>query len=101
MQAFKDKVAVITGAASDIGRALAERCAHEGMKVVLADLDIDALTSVGAALHATGAPVFAVETDVSKADNVEVLAQRSLAAFGAIHLGNVRTIQLSMPWLCA
>ena len=46
-------------------------------------------------------PRVRVETDVSKADNVEALAQRSLAAFGAIHLGNVRTIQLSKPWLCA
>ncbi len=86
MQAFKDKVAVITGAASGIGRALAERCAHEGMKVVLADLDMDILTSVEVALHATGAPVLAVETDVSKADDVEALAQRTLAAFGAVHL---------------
>ena len=86
MQAFKNKVAVITGAASGIGRALAERCAHEGMKVVLADVDMDALTTAEAALHATGVPVLAVETDVSKAHDVETLAQRTLAAFGAVHL---------------
>ena len=92
MQAFKDKVAVITGAASGIGRALAERCAHEGMKVVLADVDMDALTTAEAALHATGAPVLAVETDVSKAHDVEALAQRTLAAFGAIHLGKTSAL---------
>src|SRR5262245_53278197 len=86
MKEFKDKVAVITGAASGIGRALAERCAHEGMKVVLADVDGDALTATAAALHATGAPVLAVVTDVSKAQDVDALAQQTLAAFGAVHL---------------
>ncbi|GAH11925.1 unnamed protein product, partial [marine sediment metagenome] len=39
MKDFKGKVAVITGAASGIGRALAEKCAHEGMKVVISDID--------------------------------------------------------------
>jgi NAD(P)-dependent dehydrogenase (short-subunit alcohol dehydrogenase family) len=86
MKEFKDKVAVITGAASGIGHALAERCAHEGMKVVLADVDVDALTATEAALKATGAPVLAVVTDVSKAQDVASLAQRTLAAFGAVHL---------------
>ena len=86
MKEFKDKVAVITGAASGIGRALAERCAHEGMKVVLADVDVDTLTTTVAALKATGAPALAVVTDVSKANDVDALAQRTLAAFGAIHL---------------
>jgi NAD(P)-dependent dehydrogenase (short-subunit alcohol dehydrogenase family) len=86
MKEFKDKVAVITGAASGIGRALAERCAHEGMKVVLADVDVDALTATEAALNATGAPVLAVVTDVSKAQDVDALAQRTLSAFGGVHL---------------
>jgi NAD(P)-dependent dehydrogenase (short-subunit alcohol dehydrogenase family) len=86
MKEFKDKVAVITGAASGIGRALAERCAHEGMKVVLADVDVDALTTTAAALQAAGSPVVAVVTDVSKAQDVDALAQRTLAAFGAVHL---------------
>jgi NAD(P)-dependent dehydrogenase (short-subunit alcohol dehydrogenase family) len=86
MREFTDKVAVITGAASGIGRALAERCAHEGMRVVLADVDVDALTATEAALKATGAPVLAVVTDVSKAQDVESLAQRTLTAFGAVHL---------------
>ncbi len=86
MMEFKGKVAVITGAASGIGRALAERCAHEGMQVVLADVDVDALTATEAALQATGAPVLAVVTDVSKAQDIESLAQRTLTAFGAVHL---------------
>src|SRR3954454_6003237 len=86
MKEFQDKVAVITGAASGIGRALAERCAHEGMKVVLADVDGDALTATAAALTSTRAPMLAVRTDVSKAQDVDALAQRTLAAFGAVHL---------------
>ena len=44
MKEFKDKVAVITGAASGIGRGLANRCAHEGMKLVLADVEEEALS---------------------------------------------------------
>jgi NAD(P)-dependent dehydrogenase (short-subunit alcohol dehydrogenase family) len=86
MKEFKDKVAVITGAASGIGRALAERCVHEGMKVVLADVEVGALATTEAALKAMGATVVAVVADVSKADDVEALAQRTLEAFGAVHL---------------
>ncbi|HHC23871.1 MAG TPA: SDR family NAD(P)-dependent oxidoreductase, partial [Desulfobacterales bacterium] len=44
MKIFKNKVAVITGAASGIGRGIAERCAREGMTVVLADIEEEALT---------------------------------------------------------
>jgi NAD(P)-dependent dehydrogenase (short-subunit alcohol dehydrogenase family) len=86
LKEFKDKVAVITGAASGIGRALAERCAREGMQVVLADMEVEALTTTEAALKATGATVLAVVTDVSKAQDVEALAQKTLQAFGAVHL---------------
>ena len=60
MQEFRGKVAVVTGAASGIGRALAERCAREGMKVVLADVEEPALMQTAAALEATGASVLAV-----------------------------------------
>jgi NAD(P)-dependent dehydrogenase (short-subunit alcohol dehydrogenase family) len=86
MQDFKDKVAVITGAASGIGRALAERCAQEGMKVVLADVEAEALTKTEASLQASGATVLAVRTDVSQARDIEALAQKTLDAFGAVHL---------------
>jgi NAD(P)-dependent dehydrogenase (short-subunit alcohol dehydrogenase family) len=80
------KVAVITGAASGIGRALAERAAREGMKVVLADIEEDALRQAAEELTATGADVLAVRTDVSRAEDVEALAQRTLEAYGAVHL---------------
>ena len=86
MKEFRDRVAVITGAASGIGRGLAERCAQEGMKVVLADVEEEALRLAEADLKAGGASTLAVVTDVSKADDVEALAQKTLDAFGAVHL---------------
>ncbi len=86
MKEFKDKVAVITGAASGIGRAIADRCAQEGMKVVLADIEAKALAQTQKEMKAGGATVLAVLSDVSKAADVEVLAQKTLDAFGAVHL---------------
>lgn len=86
MQEFKDKVAVITGAASGIGRGIAERCAQEGMKLVLADIEETALARTEQALRAAGGTTMAVRTDVSKAKEVEELAQQALKSFGAIHL---------------
>jgi NAD(P)-dependent dehydrogenase (short-subunit alcohol dehydrogenase family) len=86
MNEFKGKVAVITGAASGIGRAIADRCAQEGMKVVLADVEAEALTKTEANMKAAGATVLAVRTDVSQAKDVEALAQKTVEAFGAVHL---------------
>jgi NAD(P)-dependent dehydrogenase (short-subunit alcohol dehydrogenase family) len=86
MKEFKDKVAVITGAASGIGRAIADRCVQEGMKAVLADVEVETLTKTEASMKAAGATVLAVRTDVSQARDVEVLAQKTLEAFGAVHL---------------
>jgi NAD(P)-dependent dehydrogenase (short-subunit alcohol dehydrogenase family) len=86
MKEFKGKVAVVTGAASGIGRAIAERCAQEGMKVVLADVEEPALAQTEQALRAGGATVLAVRTDVSKAGDVESLAHKTLDAFGAVHV---------------
>ncbi len=78
MQEFRGKVAVVTGAASGIGRALAERCAREGMKVVLADVEEPVLMQTTANLEATGASVLAVPTDVAKLADVENLARRTV-----------------------
>jgi NAD(P)-dependent dehydrogenase (short-subunit alcohol dehydrogenase family) len=83
---FKGKVAVITGAASGIGRALADRCAREGMKVVLADVEAPALAQAEAELSEAGADVLALRTDVSKAEEVDALARKTLDAYGAVHL---------------
>ena len=86
MDEFNGKVAVVTGAASGIGRSLARYCAGEGMKVVLAGVEETALADTAAELQAAGATVLAVVTDVSKAGDVEVLAEKTINAFGAVHL---------------
>jgi NAD(P)-dependent dehydrogenase (short-subunit alcohol dehydrogenase family) len=86
MEQFGDKVAVITGAASGLGRALAEKGAALGMKLVLADIDGEALAGVVDALVAAGAQAIAVPTDVSDARAMEALAHRTLAAYGKAHL---------------
>jgi NAD(P)-dependent dehydrogenase (short-subunit alcohol dehydrogenase family) len=83
---FTDKVAVITGAASGIGRAMACRCAAERMKVVLVDVEGTALTQVERDILEAGGTVLAIRADVSKLSDVESLAQRTLREFGAVHL---------------
>jgi NAD(P)-dependent dehydrogenase (short-subunit alcohol dehydrogenase family) len=86
MKEFKGKVAVITGAASGIGRGIAEHCVQKEMKVVLADIEEAALRDAEQTLQSKGASVLAVRTDVSKASDIETLAQKTLNAFGAVHL---------------
>ena len=86
MQDVAGKVAVITGAASGIGRGMAESFAAAGMKVVLADIEEDALVKTTEALRGTGADVHCVVTDVSKAEQAQALADESLKRFGAVHV---------------
>jgi NAD(P)-dependent dehydrogenase (short-subunit alcohol dehydrogenase family) len=86
MRDFAGKVAVVTGAASGMGRAFAERFAAEGMKVVLADIEAPALEAAAAEMRAVGRDVTSVVTDVSKAESVQALAQRALDAYGRVHL---------------
>lgn len=86
MKIFKDKVAVITGAASGIGRSLAVRSAREGMKVVLADVEEGALAQAEGELKAEGASVTSMLTDVSNVEDMEALARHTLDTYGAVHL---------------
>jgi NAD(P)-dependent dehydrogenase (short-subunit alcohol dehydrogenase family) len=86
MKEFKDKVALVTGAASGIGFALADRFASVGMKVVLADIEESALATAEETLKKKGAPVISVRTDVSKAAEVEQLADRAYSHFGAVNV---------------
>ena len=86
MKEFNGRVAVVTGAASGIGRALAGTFAAEGMKVVLADVEDAPLREAEKMLTSGGADVLAVRTDVTEPDDLKALAQRTLDQFGAVHV---------------
>lgn len=77
---------MVTGAASGIGRALAERFAHEGMQVVLADVEEEALGRAAEEIGATGAEVFAHRTDVADRASVDALAAATAERFGVPHV---------------
>jgi NAD(P)-dependent dehydrogenase (short-subunit alcohol dehydrogenase family) len=86
MREFEGKVAVVTGAASGIGFAMAERFAQEGMYVVLADVEAPALEAAVTRLRQAEHDVLGVVTDVSKAESLEALAQQAFEAYGKVHV---------------
>ncbi len=86
MDEFRDRVAVVTGGASGIGRAMAERFAAAGMRLVLADVEEEALATTAAELASSGTPVLGVPADVASAGDVETVRDRALSAFGAVHV---------------
>ena len=83
MREFRDKTAVVTGAASGIGRALCEKFVSLGMNVVLADIEAEKAEAVASELATDN---LVVATDVSEAASVEELADRSFERFGAVHV---------------
>lgn len=86
MDALQGRVAVVTGAASGIGRAVAERLVDEGMKVALADIEEDRLAEVTASLSDRGGEVIGVPTDVRHEEAIQALADATIDAFGAVHV---------------
>jgi NAD(P)-dependent dehydrogenase (short-subunit alcohol dehydrogenase family) len=86
MKELKGRVAVITGAASGIGLAFAERFARESMKLVLADIEATRLDEVTAGFKARNTPVVSLRVDVADPDNVEALARLTYESYGAAHL---------------
>jgi NAD(P)-dependent dehydrogenase (short-subunit alcohol dehydrogenase family) len=86
MKAFTDKIAVVTGAASGIGRGMAETFLAAGMKVVLADIEAPALDVTARTLTDAGGDVLAVRVDVTKPEQVEDLARQTLRTYGAVHV---------------
>jgi NAD(P)-dependent dehydrogenase (short-subunit alcohol dehydrogenase family) len=87
MKEFTGKVAVVTGAASGIGFALAEKCLAEGMHVVMADIEQAALEAAAEKLSAAGNnTILPVKTDVSIAAEIEKLKDKTIEEFGAVHL---------------
>src|SRR5579859_6353551 len=83
---FAGKVAVVTGAAGGLGRALADRFAREGMRVVLADLEQATLDRAVGELRRQDYDVVGVRTDVAHLASVQDLARRALEAYGKIHV---------------
>ena len=94
------KVAVVTGAASGIGLALADRFATAGMHVVLADVDEPALAAAAARIGAHGVETLPVRTDVSDESAVQALAAATVDRFGAAHLvcNNAGIAAKADPW---
>ncbi len=86
MDQFKGRVAVVTGSASGIGRALALALAREGARVVLADLDEPGMAHVAKTITSAGGQALAVKTDVSDLAQVRALADKAWGAFGAVHI---------------
>ena len=86
MKEFKDKVAVITGGASGLGLEIARLAAKKGMKLVLADIEERALNQAQLEFSAQGVEVLSLRTNVAVGEDVDLLAEKTLERFGAVHL---------------
>jgi NAD(P)-dependent dehydrogenase (short-subunit alcohol dehydrogenase family) len=100
VQLANGQVAVVTGAGSGIGLALADRLARSGLSLVLADVQEDALAAAAAMTAARGVDTFSVRVDVSKEAEVQALAEQTLDRFGAVHLvcNNAGVAARADPW---
>jgi NAD(P)-dependent dehydrogenase (short-subunit alcohol dehydrogenase family) len=100
MELRNGQVAVITGGASGIGLALARKFADRGLRLVLADIEADALDAAVAEFAATGIEVLGLRTDVSVADDVEALATAAYERFGAVHVlcNNAGVVSRGRVW---
>ncbi|MFQ5521592.1 MAG: SDR family NAD(P)-dependent oxidoreductase, partial [Candidatus Methylomirabilia bacterium] len=86
MEHLKDRVAVVTGGASGIGRSLALAFGSEGVKVIVADVDEMGMAETVAAIKQRRGEALAVRADVSVLEDVQALADQAQAAFGRIHI---------------
>ena len=100
MKELKGKVAVVTGGAGGLGRAMAMHFAREGMHVALADIDQASLDVTAAELRALGVQAIGIRTDVSKAAEVDALAARVVAELGGVHVvcNNAGISPLGAAW---
>jgi NAD(P)-dependent dehydrogenase (short-subunit alcohol dehydrogenase family) len=86
VESFEGRVAVVTGGASGLGLAMAQRFAEAGMNIVLGDIEAEPLAMAEAAIAAKGVKVLPVRTDVAKSEDVETLAESAYQRFGAVHI---------------
>jgi NAD(P)-dependent dehydrogenase (short-subunit alcohol dehydrogenase family) len=100
MQLSEGRVAVVTGAASGIGLALANRFGRSGMRVVMADVEEERLQQATASVSSLGVDVVGVPTDVSDESSVQALAAGAMERFGAVHVlcNNAGVVARSDPW---
>ena len=83
---LKDKIAVVTGAASGIGKEIALTYAREGAKVVIADLNLDGANAAAAEIEKTGGEAIGVAMDVTSEAEVEAGMAKAIAAYGGIDI---------------
>ncbi len=86
MKNFKDKVVLVTGAASGIGRATALEFARQGSHIIIADIDEKGIAATADEITSLGREVLAVKTDVSRKDEIEALVRKSLEKFGHVDI---------------
>ncbi len=86
MKTLVDRVAVVTGGAGGLGRAMGERFARAGMRVVLADVQAEPLEKAVAECQGDGLAIIGVPTDVTNYSSVEALRDATLSAYGAVHV---------------
>jgi NAD(P)-dependent dehydrogenase (short-subunit alcohol dehydrogenase family) len=100
MKALAGKVAAVTGAASGLGRAMANAFAAEGMHVALADVDLQNLFQVEKEIRSRGVRALSMQVDVSKAAQVEAFAERVVSELGGVHLvcNNAGVSPLGAVW---
>ena len=100
IETFAGRTAVVTGAASGIGLGLARKAAREGMRVVLSDVEREALAAAEAEVIALGGETLQVLTDVTDAEAVDALAATAFERFGGAHLVclNAGVFQAGVSW---
>ena len=100
MKALAGKVAAVTGAASGLGRAMANAFAAEGMHVALADVDLQNLSQVEKEIRSRGVRALSMQVDVSKAAEVDAFSQKVISEFESVHLvcNNAGVSPLGAVW---
>ena len=100
MEDFKGKVAVITGAASGIGKALARHCVAQGMNVAIVDLYLEGLSALTGELEQRGAKVLSESVDVSDMAAMKAFAERCVAELGPVSVlfNNAGILRVGQTW---